>query len=257
MRQTIIQDPLYELCNKGPEDVLHALWNCPKIHSAWDKEDWAWHLRIIPFQNFSDLWAKVLSEGETIQAEKFVTLCWALWNRRNKARLNKPIENLEQINAFAQNYLDEFCQCSSSSVPPHGTCSPVLWRAPSRCRFKFNYDGAVFSDRGEAGLGVVVRNAWGLTMASLVLRIKYPYSVEAVEATACKHAVRFAIEIGINEGEFEGDSSTIVQALNTIDHSNAAFGNIITDVVFLSSKLSQVHFQHVKRQGNSVAHCLS
>ena len=74
---------------------------------------------------------------------------------------------------------------------------------------------------------------------------------------ACKCAVRFAIEIGITKGEFEGDSSTIVQALNIKDHSNAAFGNIIEDIAVLSSKLSQVHFLHVKRQGNSVAHALA
>jgi hypothetical protein len=182
---------------------------------VWNKEDWTQRLREIPFQNFVDLCVHILSEGKSIQAEKFVTLCWALWNRRNKVRLNKPVDRLEQINAFAQNNLDEFIQCSSCPVPPQGVCPPVIWRAPTRCRFKINYDGAVFSDSGEVGLGVVVRNAGGLPIASLTQRIKYTFSIEAVEALACKRVVRFAIEIGIIEGEFEGDSSTIVQALKS------------------------------------------
>uniref|UniRef100_A0A2N9IMR2 Reverse transcriptase domain-containing protein n=1 Tax=Fagus sylvatica TaxID=28930 RepID=A0A2N9IMR2_FAGSY len=204
MRRNIIQDQICEMCKKGPEDVLHALWLCPKIRSVWNKEDWARRLRTLPLQNFSDLCAQVLSEGKSLQTEKFV------------------------------NYLDEFIQSSSSPVPPQADRPIISWRAPSRCRYKFNYDGAVFRDRGEASLGVV-----------------------AVEALACKRAVRFASEIGITEGEFEGDSITIMQALNNKDHSNATFGNIIADVEFLSSKMSQIHFHHVKRQGNSIAHALA
>ncbi len=110
---------------------------------------------------------------------------------------------------------------------------------------------------GEAGLGVVVRDAWGRPMASLVQRIKFPFSVESVEALACKRVVRFAIEIGLTKGEFEGDSATTVRALNNKDHSNATFGNIIANVKFLSSKLLLAHFQHVKRQGNFLAHALA
>ena len=169
MRRNIIREPICELCQKGPEDVVHALWLCPIIQSVWNKEDWTRRLREIPFQNFVDLCAHILSKGKSIQAEKFVTLCWALWNRRNKVRLNKPVDRLEQINAFAQNYLDEFIQCSSCPIPPppQGVCPPVIWRAPTRCRFKINYGGAVFSDSGETGFGVVVRNARGLLIASL------------------------------------------------------------------------------------------
>lgn len=237
--------------------MLHALWLCPIIQLVWKKEDGTRRMSETLFHNFADLCGHILSEGTSVHAEKFVTLCWALWNRRNKVRLNKPVESLEQINAFAQNYLDEFSQCSSCPMPPQGVCPPVMWRAPTRCHFKINYDAAVFSDSGEAGLGVVVRNASGLPLASLAQRIKFPFSIEAVEALACKRAVIFATEIGIMEGEFEGDSSTIVQALNTRDHSNAAFGNIIEDITVLSSNLSQAHFLHVKRQGNSVAHALA
>jgi hypothetical protein len=82
--------------------------------------------------------------------------------------MNKPVEDMEQINAFAQNYLDEFIQSSSSPVPPQADRPIISWRAPSQCQYKFNYDGAVFRDRGEAGLGVVVRDARELPMASLV-----------------------------------------------------------------------------------------
>lgn len=39
--------------------------------------------------------------------------------------------------------------------------------------------------------------------------------MEAVEAITARIAVQFALDIGIQEGEVEGDSKTIVNALMT------------------------------------------
>lgn len=84
-------------------------------------------------------------------------------------------------------------------------------------------------------------------MASLVQKIMYPQSVEAVESLAAKRVVQFALEIGISEGEFEGDSETIVTAFKDDCHScHATFGLIIEDVRALSSNLARVLFNHIK-----------
>ena len=93
-----------------------------------------------------------------------------------------------------------------------------------------------------------LRDARGLPMASLVQRIRYPQSVEAVEALPAKCAVQFTLEIGISEGEFEDDSETIVKALSNDSHNTAAFDLILDDVKTLSSNLTKdVQFKHVKR----------
>jgi hypothetical protein len=130
----------------------------------------------------------------------FGVLCWILWQRRNKVRLNKPMDRVEHTNAFVGGHLDEFLQCNSRGEPPPKPCHQIRWTTPTQYRYKFNYDDAVFQDKGEVGLGVVVLDARGLPMASLVQRIKYPMSVEAVEALAAKRAIQFALEIGIREG---------------------------------------------------------
>lgn len=61
---------------------------------------------------------------------------------------------------------------------------------------------------------MVVRDREGQPVASLIQKILYPHSVESIEALAAKHAVKFAVEIGIREGEFEGDSKTVVSCFN-------------------------------------------
>lgn len=43
----------------------------------------------------------------------------------------------------------------------------VKWKLPSQHGFKTNFDGAMFHDLGEVGLGVVIRNHEGEVMAAL------------------------------------------------------------------------------------------
>ncbi|GMY22569.1 succinate dehydrogenase assembly factor 1, mitochondrial-like [Fagus crenata] len=114
---------------------------------------------------------------------------------------------------------------STGSTPLRKT----KWKALTSCRYKFNYDGAVFRDKDETGLGVVV---------------------EAVEALAAKGAIQFALEIGIMEDEFEGDSETIVKALKDVCPSHTTFGLIIEDVRALSSNLEKCHKQQISQQAD-------
>ena len=46
---------------------------------------------------------------------------------------------------------------------------------------------------------------------------------------------------------------TVIQALNNGGASEASYGNLIDDIIFLASHLSKVEFSHIKRSCNSVA----
>ncbi len=124
-------------------------------------------------------------------------------------------------------------------------------------RVKINYDGAVFTDIGEAGIGVIIRNSQGAVMASLSQRIPFPHSVEAVEATATRAAVQLALDLGFQEVEVEGDSINIVKALSQAETNYTLYGHIINDTKFVSQLLVSVKFLHVYRDGNKVAHSLA
>jgi ribonuclease HI len=94
-------------------------------------------------------------------------------------------------------------------------------------------------------------------MATLVQKVRYPQSVESIEAWAAKRAVQFVSEIGLSEAEFEGDSKTVVAALNSSHSSSSQYGHLIADAKSLASALASYCFTHVKCQGNALAHALA
>lgn len=63
---------------------------------------------------------------------------------------------------------------------------------------KMNYDGAVFRETNEAGIGVVIRDSEGRMLASLAKRITLPQTVTDVEAVAARWAVLLARELNLS-----------------------------------------------------------
>ena len=64
--------------------------------------------------------------------------------------------------------------------PPKHTCGSAT-KPPSPGMYKTNFDGAIFEDSGEIGIGVVIQNSRGEVMTSLAKKILNPTSVEMVE----------------------------------------------------------------------------
>ena len=170
-----------------------------------------------------------------------------------------PRSGLKEDSSKPGCYLEEFSQCQNQSfnAPQQPPQPAARWMRPVRCRFKVNYDGAIFQNSAEAGLGVVIRDHTGQAIATLSQKIKYPHSVEATEALTARRAVQFAVDLGLNEAEFEGDSSTIIEALSSGSYNQAVFGSIIEDARSLASRMHCYFFSHVKRSGNVVAHTLA
>ena len=57
-----------------------------------------------------------------------------------------------------------------------------------------------------AGIGVVIRNSSGQVIGALSNRINLPSAIDDVEAIAYGKAISFALELGVEEVVFEGDS---------------------------------------------------
>ncbi|KAK9989549.1 hypothetical protein SO802_029788 [Lithocarpus litseifolius] len=74
---------------------------------------------------------------------------------------------------------------------------------------------------------------------------------------AARKAVELALEIGISNVIFEGDSDIIYRELISTDPSLALHGHVIQDIRCLVSSFVSFSFTHVRRQGNNVAHALA
>lgn len=83
----------------------------------------------------------------------------------------------------------------------------------ARGRVKINFDGArVDRDEGpKAGAGVVIRNEIGRFVAAYAMNLGAVPSAVCAKALACRSALVFAFELGLNSIIVEGDSQQMVQ----------------------------------------------
>ena len=190
----------------------------------------------------------------------FAVITWSIWYRRNCLWRNQPTDSIDQLLHRAQRILTEFLEAQEApNLPTRNAEHPieVKWKPPEPGRYKINYDGAMFTETNEAGIGVIIRNHKGEAMASMCHRIPYPHLVEAMEAKAARSAAQLAIDLGIKEVDIEGDSKTIVNALLATTPCCTLYGHLINDTKNAAHSCLSVQFLHVKREGNSLAHSLA
>ena len=120
-----------------------------------------------------------------------------------------------------------------ATLPPlhtPGEFHPTHWLSPPPLKLKSDCDGAIFHGLNCAGLGVVIRNSEGLVIAALSERVPLPPLVDDLEAMAWRRLVTFAIEIGLQDVIFEGDSKVVYKHLSATSSSMASFGHITDEI---------------------------
>ena len=156
-KRKVVADKLCDQCLVEVENEVHALWSCDDIHEVWEAPFAAARMKNPRLNSTSDVVSFILEE--TGELDKFAMVAWAIWQRCNKLRLkedNTPIHKVYKstlflLTEFQQKKLNHTGQCSSR---------PIHWMPPPNS-VKVNFDGAVFGDLNEAGVGVVVRNDRG------------------------------------------------------------------------------------------------
>ena len=133
----------------------------------------------------------------------------------------------------------------------------MKWSPPVEEYYKVNFDGAVFRGEEKAGIGVIIRNSQGMVMASLSQKISLPQTVVELETLAATREIEFSIELGFSKVILEGDSETVIKALQDNSPSLAPFGLLIRDAQEAANFFTCISYAHVGRNGNFVAHNLA
>ena len=123
--------------------------------------------------------------------------------------------------------------------------------------YKGNFDTAFFDASGCAGIGVVFRDHTSQVIAALSQKIPLVQPVELAEALAARRAVGFALELSIFSVELEGDYSRVISTLNASKSCNTLFGHVTDVCRGVSASLRLCKFQHVRWEGNRLAHTLA
>ena len=122
---------------------------------------------------------------------------------------------------------------------------------------KINFDGTVFSESNQSGIGVAIQDNNGIVLASCSEKIHQAYKPEEVEALAALKAVSFALELGFRSAILEGDSLGLIKALKSVECCLSPTGLLIDDVKRVANSFVRLLYYHVKRNGKRVAHSLA
>ena len=99
-------------------------------------------------------------------------------------------------------------------MPSTSVCTaPRRWCPPADDVWKINFDGAMFGESDEAGIGVVIWDCRGEVKAALFEKIKKPPTVDVLELLAAKRVMTFSLETNTSRVVYEGDSALVIKAI--------------------------------------------
>ena len=195
LRRNVVQTAYCPNCKAAWEDTVHALWGCHRLYVIWEADAELKKCTKQKFNAFAD-WLEVLFlMRDRVDVNLIAIIVWLIWNKRNSARLGEPVTKYHHIRAKAETLLldYQFAQVQEQRLLAVSSRA-VRWMPPISPLYEINFDGALFSDLGAAGLGVVIRDSCGQVDGALAERIPIPKSAATVEALACCRALTFAKE---------------------------------------------------------------
>ncbi|XP_075663041.1 uncharacterized protein LOC142632545 [Castanea sativa] len=231
--------------------------HCKEIECVWHSMEWFHQDVSVQPVSFSDLFSRFMHSQDEFRLELFSITAWLLWNRRNARHFGRPVHPLSNICSMAGTFLQEFLAVQSKPLAPPSPIIMQQWRPPEHNSYKVNFDAATFSSTNSACTGVIVRDCAEEVIGALSMPIPMPQSIVAVEALACRRAVKFSAGIGLHRVVIEGDSAMIIKALTMNNGDQTSFGNIIEDIRALVSGFQLLEFNHVPRACNSIADALA
>nr|POF27258.1 hypothetical protein CFP56_12599 [Quercus suber] len=129
-RKALVDDSC-DHCHHDPEDVLHALWQCPLLDPVWSSNP-SWDFRASSqFSSFMELVQYLIKESLNIGL--FAQISWTIWFRRNQLRTSTKPFHVEQVVPDALAALSAFIRAIPPKLPDNEIRPPhhIKWKPPN------------------------------------------------------------------------------------------------------------------------------
>ena len=200
IRRHVVDENLCPVCKIAAKDPFHMVLHCSEVEPVWREHGWFSQAFSSPPSDFTDLLSRFLQVTEDNRAELFICMAWSLWQRQNKLRIGLPSPPLNQVGPQAANFLQDYLDTQDIQAPSNSMAtSTQSWTPLNTNSFKANFDGTVFNSSNSVGVGVIICDNNGEVTAAMSECILLPNIVLEVEAMACRRAVTFALEVGIQD----------------------------------------------------------
>jgi ribonuclease HI len=250
------------ICNQGPEDISHLLFQCETARDLWNKLGIA--DLILEAEQVDRAGSSVLEEllrrqdntlagfSEIGLKELISVSCWYLWWIRRRRTHNEVVPPIYRCKMSILSITANALKASK----PAGT-TEARWSKPKPRHVKLNVDASFLEDRHAGAVRAVLRDFQGNFLAASCVFLPHVTNPLMAEAIAMREGLKLANEIRCNMVQAESDSTGVIDACKGEDRwwdENAA---IYADCVDLVTSIGDVSFSHCPREANKVAHELA
>lgn len=211
-RRHIVPTALCNLSHSLPEDTLHAIWECSKLGSVWSSLSTFKQPVTPPLADLSDPLSRFLQIHDDNRAEFFHLCCLV------------PVESLERPSSWQAILATALglsscwttslwlLQCPRYALSDHSTflSKSMVSSNPISFQGKLWWSGLQYFQFRWSAIHYWRQSQWSYW--GVIHANSLPPSIAEVEALACCRAVQFAVEIGLHEVMFEGDSLTVIHS---------------------------------------------
>lgn len=262
-RRKIIPDPLCAICGEHPETTEHCLLLCPWTSAVWFGSS----LGYIPEKasiTSLDAWLLAVSGNSGKLShhneEFFQFVCfhlWEIWKQRCVAVMKRvspnPVTTIENIHRSFKEWSEAQPDYDTPPDEPRRPTASKLWHPPPPNVVKVNIDAAWKMSNQHSGIGLVVRNHRGCSIAGASLLCSHNSVVEA-EADSVVKGLQIARFLNLKNVIIEGDCQEVIRSLSSPTFTpNWKILPILNRVKFLLPAFDEVLWNWVPREANRVA----
>ncbi|PON72575.1 Ribonuclease H-like domain containing protein [Trema orientale] len=206
-----------------------------------------------------DMLLRLFTDLSREDFEALVVALWSLWNERNVAWHRSGSKHPARVRDDAGFFLYEFQKARSRIEgvgPPPARVVRVKWERPSEGCFKLNVDAAVDGTLGRVGVGRIIRDWNGCTIAFFAKSFAFSHGPYTAELFALREALSWCRDQSLSVKFVESDCLNAIKAIN----SQTGLSNddiLIGDIQYLFADCGVGSCCYVARESNKVAHTLA
>ena len=184
-------NPKCLICEKETETIIHTFLQCDLAKQVWSKWEGCLINLTASHFDFTDIAMQFLNIGATNELETFFVTSWAIWYNRNQIFFKDVCLSPDQVwcsaNTIRSDYREVDALCSQSQ-----SYEASRWKAPPTGVYKVNVDVAAIGDGRSLGVGVVIRNNKGESIAALCKPLSRQFSSLETKVLALEHGILLA-----------------------------------------------------------------
>jgi hypothetical protein len=205
------------ICNQGPEDISHLLFQCETARDLWNNLGIA--DLIIEAKQVDRAGSSVLEEllrrqdntlvgfSEIGLNEMISVSCWYLWWIRRRKTHNEVVPPIYRCKMSILSITANALKASKSA----GT-REARWSKPKPRHVKLNVDASFFEDRHAGAAGAVLHDFQGNFLAASCVFLPHLTTPLMAEAIEMREGLKLANEMSCTRVQAESDSTEIIDA---------------------------------------------